>query len=934
MRLTRSEIRANALRFAAGWKDASDERADAQDFWTELFAVFGVHRRSVASFERKVRNLAGHLNRIDVFYAGIMIGEHKSRGEDLAAAASQAFGYVQDLTREVQARDGKRGSTEIPRFVVVSDFARIVVYDLEAPDPLRPAADFATADLADHIDSIGFMGGFTTRRAEAEDDINIEAVELLGNLHDALERAGYRGHHLERFLVRVLFCLFADDTEIFEPDIFKEMVAESRADGSDLGPMLERWFRVLDTPRDQRAKNLPEALRDLPYVNGQLFAERLEFADFDTPMRDALLAACGFNWSRISPAVFGSLFQSIMAGAEGARQRRQIGAHYTSERDILKLIRSLFLDDLHAMLAKANTGPALQRFQDHLASLKFLDPACGCGNFLVVAYREIRLLELEALKRLHARKPGQVQRVLNVQSLLRVQVDQMHGIEIEEWPARIAEVAMWLIDHQMNRLVAAEFGEPVLRLPLERGAKIHLGNALRTDWNTVLPAEQCSFVMGNPPFIGHHLQTKAQKADQNSVWSEVQASGVLDFVTCWYRKAATYIQSRQARCAFVSTNSITQGEQPGIFWPTLIRDGIEIHFAHRTFKWESEARGKAHVHVVIIGFGGAIEGQRSLWLYESDDGDKGTETRVTCISPYLFEGPMAVLTNRTDPICDVPKMRYGNKPTDGGNFILSPQERDELISSEPAAEKYIKRYIGATEFLDDTYRYCLWLPDIPPSELRAMPRVFRRIQAVREFRAASKAEATRKYADYPTRFRQIAQTDSHFIVVPRHTSENREYIPFAYFGPEVIVSDACFFIPDTVAYHLGMISSRMHMAWVREFCGRLESRYRYNKDIVYNNFPWPTPTDAQRAAVEATAQAILDARAQYPGQTLADLYDPVAMPKPLRDAHAANDRAVDRCYRPQPFTTERARVEFLFDLYQKLTAPLTAPRTTRTRARR
>lgn len=920
MRLTRSEIRANALRFAAEWRDVADEQAEAQTFWTELFAVFGVHRRSVASFERKVKNVRGNRSRMDVFYAGVMIGEHKSRGEDLDAAASQAFGYVQDLTREVQGRDGRRGRTEIPRYVVVSDFARIVVYDLDADDPDKPVSAFATADLADHVDELGFMGGYAARRAEAEDEINIEAVELLGDLHDALEKAGYSGHHLERFLVRVLFCLFAEDTEIFEPDVFRRMVEDSRTDGSDLGPVMEQWFRVLDTPREQRSPNLQQHLLDLPYVNGELFGERLDFAVFDGAMRDALLAACNFNWSRISPAIFGSLFQSVMEGAE----RRQAGAHYTSERDILKLVRSLFLDDLHAMLARADSKPKLERFQNHLASLKFLDPACGCGNFLVIAYRELRILELEALKRLHSKKPGQIQRVLNVQSLLRVEVDQMHGIEIAEWPARIAEVAMWLIDHQMNRLVAAEFGEPVLRLPLEKSAKIRIGNALTTDWGEVLSPLACDFVMGNPPFLGHHLQTKEQKADQKAVWSEVKASGVLDFVTCWYRKAATYIEGRPIRCAFVSTNSITQGEQPGIFWPTLIRDGIEIHFAHRTFKWISEARGKAHVHVVIIGFGHAMDGQRSLWSYENDDGDKGSEAKVSSISPYLFEGPMAVLMNHTNPICDVPKMRYGNKPTDGGNFILSPEEREDLIEAEPAAEKYIKRYIGATEFLDDTYRYCLWLPNIQPSELRAMPRVFKRIEAVRDFRLKSKAPTTQNYANYPTRFRQIAQPETDFIVIPGHTSETREYVPFAYFGPDVIVSNACFFIPDAEPYHFGIIGSRMHMAWMREFCGRLESRYRYSKDIVYNNFPWPTPTDAQRAAVEKTARAILDARAQFPGQTLADLYDPVAMPKPLRDAHAANDRAVDRCYRPQPFTTERARVEFLFDLYQRLTAPLTA----------
>lgn len=939
MRLTRSEIRANALKFAAEWKDASDEQAEAQSFWTDLFAVFGVHRRSVASFERRVRNLGGHLNRIDVFYAGVMIGEHKARGADLAAAASQAFGYVQDLTREVQARDGKRGSTEIPRFVVVSDFARIVVYDLEAPDPLRPAADFATADLADHIDSIGFMGGFTTRRAEAEDDINIEAVELLGDLHDALERAGYRGHHLERFLVRVLFCLFADDTEIFEPDIFKEMVAESRADGSDLGPMLERWFRVLDTPRDQRARNLPEALRDLPYVNGQLFAERLEFAEFDGAMRDALLAACGFNWSRISPAVFGSLFQSIMAGAEGARQRRQIGAHYTSERDILKLIRSLFLDDLHAMLARATTGPALQRFQDHLASLKFLDPACGCGNFLVVAYREIRLLELEALKRLHARKPGQVQRVLNVQSLLKVQVDQMHGIEIEEWPARIAEVAMWLIDHQMNRLVAAEFGEPVLRLPLERGARIHLGNALRTDWNAVLPVEQCSFVMGNPPFGGKKEQDAQQKEDVRKVWGDVTGSSVLDYVTCWYRVACRYIGNRPIKAAFISTNSITQGEQPGVMWPEIFAESFRIVFGHRSFPWNSEAREPAKVHVVIVGIA-PVSLESGLHIQDYDGrGEMLERSIVNAINPYLIESQCGAIRAVTKPICKAPVMRYGSmmidKPRNAGDeagLVFAELHKAEILDETPALEPFIRPIYGGDEYINGEVRWCLWLVEAPPALVRSSALVRRRLEGVRRFRESSDRARTRELASTPGLFGEIRQPDRRYLLVPKVSSERRDFIPIGFVAPEIIASGSALIVPDATMYDLGVMLSTMHMAWVRQVCGRLESRYQYSARLVYNNFPWPTPTDAQRAAVEATAQAILDARAQYPGQTLADLYDPVAMPKPLRDAHAANDRAVDRCYRPQPFTTERARVEFLFDLYQKLTAPLTAsrisPRTT------
>ncbi len=919
------------MKFAAEWAGVTSERAEAQAFWIDLFDVFGIKRRSVASFEEKVKNLQGAYDRIDVFYAGVMIGEHKSKGEDLSKAASQAFDYVQSLQRE--GRD-----TEIPQFIVVSDFQTIVIYDLDAKDPAEPAASFKTAKLHENIKHLCFLSGYTTKPVDPEDPINIEAVEVLGRLHDALEKGGYKGHQLERFLVRVLFCLFADDTAIFENDEFKTLVKASRTDGSDLGLQLARFFKVLDQDKPERPAKLPEELRELPYVNGELFKEDLGFADFDASMRAALIECCEFNWSRISPAVFGSLFQSIMAGDEGAKKRRQIGAHYTSERDIMKLVRSLFLDDLKAELAACGTSKSrLEAFQNKLASLRFLDPACGCGNFLVVTYRELRELELEVLWRLYgtSKKTGAaigVQAVLNLKQLLKVEVDQMHGIEIEEWPARIAEVAMWLIDHQMNQKVGEAFGQPVRRLPLKKSAKIAHANALQIDWNTVLPAAKCSYVLGNPPFIGHHLQTAAQKQDQNRIWDGVDASGVLDFVTCWYAVATQYIRGSAIRVAFVSTNSISQGEQPGIFWPTLLAKGVKIQFAHRTFKWESEARGKAHVHVVIIGFGLQDVANKTLWEYEDDDGNRGTVGAVKQISPYLFEGPPALLQNRRDPLCAVPGMRYGNKPTDGGNFLMTPEERDALLKAEPAAAPHVRRYIGAEEFLDGIDRYCLWIPDIAPSELRSLPTVQARVEAVRAFRLASKAATTREYADYPTRFRQIAQPKGRFILVPGHTSETRHYIPFAYFGPEVIPSNACFLIPDAEYYHFGVISSLMHMAWVRQFCGRLESRYRYSKDIVYNNFPWPQDaTDKQQAAVTAAAEHVLATRDTFKGQTLADLYDPLAMPKALRDAHKDLDRAVDKCYRAAPFTSERQRVEYLFDLYQKLVTPLTVPAKARKR---
>jgi len=509
----------------------------------------------------------------------------------------------------------------------------------------------------------------------------------------------------------------------------------------------------------------------------------------------------------------------------------------------------------------------------------------------------------------------------------------MHGIEIEEWPARIAEVAMWLIDHQMNQRAGEAFGVPVLRLPLKKSAKIVVGNALRIDWNSMLPARQCSFVLGNPPFVGAMLMSDAQREDLVSVTGDAKGVGVLDYVAGWYFKAAAYIKGKTIRCAFVSTNSITQGEQVGILWEPLFRDyGLKVHFGHRTFSWMSEARGKAHVHVVIVGFGATDAPNKRIYDY-GDDSETATVAKATNISPYLFEGPDACLRNRRDPLCAVPAMAWGSQPRDGGNLILTAEEREHLLAKEPEANHWIKGYLGADEFLNGDGRYCLWLVNCPPAKLRAMPAVLDRVQEVRKMRLASKAASTRRFAETPSIFAQIAHKEVPYLFLPIVSSERRDYIPMGFMQPSTIASNLAMIVTGATKFHLGMLSSAMHMAWVRQFCGRLKSDFRYSKDIVYNNFPWPTPDAKQRAAVEAAAQFVLDARAQFKGQTLANLYDPLAMPKALRDAHKALDKAVDKCYRPSAFESERARVEYLFTLYQRLIAPLTAPAKGRKRAK-
>ncbi len=920
--LSWNEIRSRAITFSRDWKGVGDERAEAQTFWNEFFTVFGKKRRLVASFEERVKSLRDTHHRIDLFWPGTLLAEHKSAGQPLDKAQSQAFAYITEL-----ASSGRE--SEIPRYVIVSDFARMVLYDLEGEEG-EAGFEFPLQDLHKYIKHFAFFLGQKTHTFGEEDPANLEAAAIMARLHDTIEAGNYTGPELERLLVRLLFCLFADDTGIFETNHFDFFLQNrTREDGSDLGAQLNHLFEVLNTPPERRSPHLDEDLAEFPYINGDLFANPLHTASFNPDMRNSLIAACRFDWSRISPAIFGSLFQGIMDG----RERRQIGAHYTSERDILKLIRPLFLDELHAefeQIRKDNRpghrNKRLEAFRDKLAGLRFLDPACGCGNFLVIAYRELRRLEHRALDALYDfSNRAQEMNLGEGGHWAKTDVNQFYGIEIGEWPARIAETALWLTDHQMNVELSLSTGVMFQRIPLKATPHIRCANALRMDWNDLLPAEECSFVLGNPPFVGHHYQTEEQKEDQQTVLANIGARGVLDYVCNWYVKAAEYVKGSPTPCAFVSTNSITQGEQVGILWSELFnRYQLKILFAHRTFAWQSEARGRAHVHVVIIGFGVHERGPKRLFDYQ-DIGGEAQEVVVSNISPYLIEGADLAVTNRTAPLCSVPRMLWGNKPTDGGHLILSPEERDELLRKEPGAAKFVRRYMSGGDFINERERYCLWLKDAAPQELAKLPLVTERIKRVRAFRLASKAASTRRYADFPTLFRQIAQPDSPYLAIPEVSSERRLYIPMAYLSNDVICSNKIQFVPDATVFHFGILTSLMHMAWMRQVCGRLESRYSYSNSLVYNNFPWPdNATTAQRTRVENSAQKVLDVRQGYldAGASMADIYDPLRMPAPLLKAHQALDRSVDRCYRAAPFTSERERVEYLFQLYEAMTAPL------------
>jgi hypothetical protein len=900
MALGWNEIKDRAVKFSKEWENTVNEEADAKPFLDAFFEVFGISRKKIGTFEHRVKKINDTDGYIDLLWKGIILVEMKSRGKNLDKAFQQAKDYAQGLKEH-----------ELPKYILVSDFHVFRLYDTEE----QKTVEFTLPDLVKNVNHFNVIAGYTKKIYKEQDPANIKAAELMGKLHDRLEEIGYEGHPLEVYLVRILFCLFAEDTTIFHKQQFQDYIEQrTHEDGSDLASKLQELFQVLNTHEDKRFKNLDEQLNDFPYVNGKLFEESLPTASFDSKMRQALLNCCYLDWSRISPAIFGSMFQSVMNPSE----RRNLGAHYTSEKNILKLIKPLFLDELYAEFESIkNNKNKLPEFHKKLSTLKFLDPACGCGNFLVITYRELRLLELEVLRAQYKN-----QTATSLDSIMWLYVDQFYGIEYEEFPARIAEVAMWLLDHQMNMLVGAEFAEYYARLPLKKAAKIVHGNALQTDWESVVPKNELSYILGNPPFLGHHLQSSSQKADMESVFLGYKATGVLDYVAGWYIKAAQLIQNTKTKVAFVSTNSIVQGEQVGLLWNILINQfKIKIHFAHRTFKWSNEAKGNAAVYCVIVGFANYDTNNKSIFEYEDIRGE-AHELKAKNINPYLIDAKDLLIENKSIPICNVPKMVSGSMPTDDGNFIISSDEKDLFIQEEPNISKYIKPYIGAHDFLNNEKRYCFWLVDANPNEIKKSRIISNRVSLVNKFRSESKAESTRNYK-YPTLFRQVMQPKNDYILVPSHSSENRNYIPLGFFDTNNIVNKSCFSIANANLYHFGILMSIMHMSWVKHICGRIKSDYRYSKDIVYNNFPWPeNPTDKQTKAIEAAAQNVLDARAQFPNSSLADLYDPLTMPPALVKAHNELDKAVDLAYRSQPFSTEAKRMEFLFELYEKYTADL------------
>ena len=935
------EIEDRAAAFRKTWeKQKGAERQQAQRFVTEFLSVFGVENPldNDGEFEHKCPKEFGDDGYIDYFLPRKLIVEMKSKGKDLGKAFEQVKDYVFHLPAD-----------EMPELVLVCDFERFELYHRTTAEHVS----FKLKDIRKYVRHFANIAGYETQRIYDEQfEVNVEAAMKMAKIHDALKEFGYEGHELEVYLVRLLFCMFAEDTGIFPKDAFLNYNENSKENGEDLSDRLAKLFEILDLSADKRSKRklLAADLLQFAYVDGGLFSEVLHSPEFNEKMRHTLIDCCKFDWSKISPAIFGSMFQGIMDPEE----RREIGAHYTSEENILKVINPLFMDDLWNEFEHVKATPKkLEEFHEKIASLRILDPACGCGNFLITTYKELRRLELEIIKMKYPSR----QRLLDVSLLIKVSIDQFYGIEILEFPCEVARTGMWLVEHLMNREVGEWFGMAYADLPLKRSAHIYCENALRRDWQELLKDDKVynaetkssdlrfDYIIGNPPYVGARYMAPEQKGDLSGVFGNQKNAGNLDYVTCWVKRAANYMAIHSnTRTAFVMTNSVTQGETPANLWQPLFDSGMHIDFAWRTFKWWNEGRGKAAVHCVIVSFSQS-DLIKNKYIYDEQTIVKlGKEIRqriqLPCkqINAYLVDAPCVSVMSRNKPLCSIPEIGIGNKPIDDGNYLFLDSEKEEFVRIEPASEQYFKRWYGSDEFINNRPRWCLWLGDCEPGDLRKMPECMKRVQAVRAYRLASKSEGTRKLAEKPTHFHVENMPKSNYIVIPEVSSEKRKYIPMGYMSPDVLCSNLVKLIPNATLYHFGILTSSVHMAWMRAVCGRLEMRYRYSKDIVYNNFPWPdlsgewgvesgkrkkteSSEDYKKrmeAKVSLCAEEILRARDNHPNSSLADLYDPLTMPADLLKAHKALDKAVMELYGYAPDMSELEIVADLMVRYHKL----------------
>lgn len=930
MTLTEKEQKKAAKAFAEYWKDKGYEKGESQPFWLSLLRdVLGVeHPEQFISFEDQVH--LDHTSFIDAYIkpTHVMI-EQKSIEKDLRKAIKQSDGSLLNPFQQAKRYVTELPLSQHPRWIITCNFKEFLVYDMEKPN--GEPEKVLLKDLEKEYYRLQFLVDTGNENLKKEMEISLKAGELVGELYDAILKQ-YKNPEspetlksLNMLCVRLVFCLYAEDAGIFgKHDMFGQYLQQFPV--KEVHQKLRELFKVLDMTDEQREEYDPymdDELAAFPYVNGGLFFdENIEIPRFTEEIVDLLIdnASAGFDWSDISPTIFGAVFESTL----NPETRRSGGMHYTSIENIHKVIDPLFLDDLKSELEKIleykqikTRNEKLEAFRNKLGELDFLDPACGSGNFLTETYISLRRLENKAIKSMLG--DDIMFAGINELSTVKVSIGQFYGIEINDFAVNVAQTALWIAEAQMLQETEEIIHKSLDFLPLKSYTNIIQGNSLHVDWESVVRKDKLSYIMGNPPFVGYSLQSKEQKNDILSIYVDENGNpyknaGKIDYVAAWYFKAAQLMQNTVIRTAFVSTNSITQGEQVVGVWKSLYeRFGIHIDFAYRTFRWDSEASLKAHVHCVIIGFSIAEnKGDKRLF-------SNGMDKIVTNINPFLIEAPIVFVESITKPICSVPKMSSGGKPVEGGNLIFTTDEKSEFLKKEPKAKKYFRPFVGSEDYINNHSRWCLWLTDCSPKELRSMPYVMERVEAVRQFRLSSVKEATRKYADYPTRFMEIKQPESDYILVPATSSEKRRYIPMGYVDKNVIASNATSFVPNATLFHFGVLTSNVHMAWMRAVAGRLEMRYRYSVNIVYNNFPWCTPTDEQKATIEYTAHMILDARTKYRDCSLADLYDETTMPPELRKAHQLNDKAVMQAYGFWgKLNTESECVAELMKMYQDI----------------
>lgn len=912
--LSLNEIRTRAAQFVIDWRDAKgDEKQEDQTFIRELLQVFGVSATRAAFYQKRVqRSSTGNQGYIDALIPGLVLIEMKSTGKNLGLAEIQALDYIQHLEE-----------AEVPRYVLTSDFKRFRLLDLHGQKG-KDTAEFPLEILPKNIETLGFLAGYETRAFgnRAQEEASIKAAKIMGGLYEALEGSGYGDHEASIFLVRTLFALYADDAGVWQKDLFTEFLrTRTSDDGTDLGPQLTMLFQTMNHPLDRRLKNLDELLARFPYVNGGIFAEALPIPAFDYRMRKELLKACEFNWSAISPAVFGSLFQAV----KSAEARRELGEHYTTEKNILKTIEPLFLDELKAKFALAvNEVTKLRDLRQGLASIRVMDPACGCGNFLVVAYRELRRLELDILVRLQELGDKSALPSLFFQeSDLAVQLDHMVGIEIEEWPARIAQTAMVLAQHQANMELQSALGKAPSILPLQSNVLVHLGNSLRMDWQEILTPSSDVLIIGNPPFAGQKEKTASQREDLKNAWGELY-DGYLDFVTGWYKKASDYFSNVQrARFAFVSTNSITQGQPVASLFGPLFKAGWEISFAHKTFSWSSEAPGVAHVHCVIIGLEKAEKvGPKRLFSYASPSSDP-VENVVSFINAYLVEGPNVLVTKRMKPLNpQLGAVDSGSKAVDWGYLSLENGPSDNMLQEarqDQIASKYLRPFLGGEELINRIDRWCLWLEDANPRDISESKVLRSQVAAVRALRTDSERVATRKAANTPHLFGEIRQPKVDYLAIPQTFSESRAFVTADRLSKDVIANMKLFTVADPDGFAFAVISSSMFITWQKAIGGRLKSDPSFSNTLVWNNFPLPEVQRDLYDAVVSAGKKIVEARELFPDRSLADLYNPLAMDPSLLKAHAELDVVVDKAFGAEKrLSSDEERQALLFESFARL----------------